>query len=110
MKKLYYSIGEISERTGVEAHVIRYWETVFPQLNPGKNKSGKRLYTEKHLETALKLKELIKDKKFSTAGALKALNQKDEPQSETDNTSISVDLKRDLTEIKILLQRIHDQL
>jgi len=110
MKKLYYSIGEISERTGVEPHILRYWETVFPQFNPSKNRAGKRLYTEKHLETALKLKELVKDKKFSTAGALKVLeNKKDAPET-IDNSVFPVELKKDLTEIKLLLLRIQEEL
>jgi DNA-binding transcriptional MerR regulator len=44
MKKLYYSIGEVSDITDVEAHVLRYWETVFNELNPKKNKAGNRVY------------------------------------------------------------------
>jgi len=36
MKKLYYSIGEVSDITDVEAHVLRYWETVFNELSPKK--------------------------------------------------------------------------
>jgi DNA-binding transcriptional MerR regulator len=110
MKKLYYSIGEVSERTGVETHVLRYWETVFPQLNPAKNKAGKRLYTEKHLAVAIQLKELIKDKQFSTAGALKALESRKESDSPVVTAGIPIDLKRDLSEIRLVLQRIHEQL
>ena len=36
MKKLYYSIGEVSEITDIEPHVLRYWETVFKDLSPEK--------------------------------------------------------------------------
>jgi DNA-binding transcriptional MerR regulator len=110
MKKLYYSIGEISERTGVEPHILRYWETVFPQFNPSKNRAGKRIYTEKHLETALKLKDLVKDKKFSTAGALKVLENKSDSSGHAETNGIAIDLKKDLTEIKLLLQRIQEEL
>lgn len=110
MKKLYYSIGEVSERTGVETHVLRYWESIFPQLNPTKNRAGKRLYNEGHIDIALKLKELIKDKKFSTAGALRALGNKPKDEIEAIEDGLPVDLKRDLSEIKILLQRIYEQL
>lgn len=110
MKKLYYSIGEVCERTGVEPHILRYWETVFPQLNPSKSKSGNRRYSEKHLDIALKLKELIKEKKYSTAGALKALNQENNSGKTSELPDVSEDIKKDLAEIKVLLQRLHSQL
>ena len=37
IKKLYYSIGEVSELTSLKAYVLRYWETEFSQLKPPKN-------------------------------------------------------------------------
>lgn len=110
MKKLYYSIGEISERTSVEPHILRYWETIFPQFNPSKNRAGKRLYNEKHLEIALKLKELIKDKKFSTSGALKVLENEQGKSVSTEEHQISIELKKDLTEIKLFLLNIQQKL
>jgi len=73
MKKLYYSIGEVSDITEVEAHVLRYWETVFNELSPKKNKAGNRVYKENDIETVLKLKELIQEKKYSTEGAQQVL-------------------------------------
>ena len=73
MKKLYYSIGEVSEITGIEPHVLRYWESVFKDLNPKKNKGGNRVYKEKDIEIIVKLKKLIKEKKYSTKGAKQVL-------------------------------------
>ncbi len=32
--KMYYSISEVAEMTGVKAHVLRYWESEFPSLRP----------------------------------------------------------------------------
>ena len=40
IKKLYYSIGEVSKITELKQYVLRYWETEFKQLNPNKNKAG----------------------------------------------------------------------
>jgi DNA-binding transcriptional MerR regulator len=65
MKKLYYSIGEISEITSVEPHVLRYWETIFKELSPRKNKAGNRIYREKDITFILQLRELIVEKKNS---------------------------------------------
>lgn len=106
MKKLYYTIGEVSSLTGVKAHVLRYWETQFPDLNPSKNKAGKRLYTEKDLEIVLRLKELIRDKKYSTAGARKEIKGASEDLKEP----IPLHIQRELKEIRFFLQSMLEKL
>ncbi|KAF0141219.1 MAG: MerR family transcriptional regulator [Stygiobacter sp.] len=40
LKKLYYSISEVSRLTALEQYILRYWETEFEQLKPGKNRAG----------------------------------------------------------------------
>ena len=106
MKKLYYSIGEVSEITSVEPHVLRYWESVFKDLHPKKNKAGNRVYREKDIEVVLKLKELIQEKKYSTEGARQVLEQGDDEASK----EIPVTLKKDLKEIRVFLQKLADKL
>lgn len=106
MKKLYYTIGEVSSLAGVKPHVLRYWETQFPDLHPSKNKAGKRLYTEKDLEVVLRLKELIRDKKFSTAGARKEIKG----VAEDANKPIPMNVQRELKEIRFFLQSILEKL
>jgi len=68
-RKLYYKIGEVCERTGLTAHVLRYWEKEFPQLAPKKTASGHRLYREKDIQTILYIKQLLYDRKFTIRGA-----------------------------------------
>ena len=51
IKKLYYSIGDVSEMTGLKQYVLRYWETEFSILNPAKNKAGNRTYKDDDIET-----------------------------------------------------------
>ena len=46
VKKLYYSIGEISQKTGLKQYVLRYWETEFSHIKPSKNRAGNRVYKE----------------------------------------------------------------
>ena len=106
MKKLYYSIGEVSDITDVEAHVLRYWETVFDELSPKKNKAGNRVYKEKDIETILKLKELIQEKKYSTEGAQQVLAEGEEEESE----QIPVSVKKDLKEIRLFLNKLLENL
>lgn len=106
MKKLYYSIGEVSDITEVEAHVLRYWETVFDELNPKKNKAGNRVYKENDIETILKLKELIQEKKYSTEGAQQVLEQ----DGVEDTEKVPVSVKKDLKEIRLFLNKLLEKL
>lgn len=69
IKKLYYSISEVSKLTGLEQYILRYWETEFPQLNPQKNRAGNRIYTNKDIDLILKIKKLLRDKKYTITGA-----------------------------------------
>jgi DNA-binding transcriptional MerR regulator len=72
-EKLYYKIGEVCEILGVEAHVLRYWETEFPNLSPPKNKSGQRTYRPKDIELLLEIRGLLYEEGFTIAGARKRL-------------------------------------
>jgi DNA-binding transcriptional MerR regulator len=78
--KLFFKIGEVCDLVGVQAHVLRYWETEFPMLSPQKNQSGQRSYRKKDVEIALKIKQLLYKEMFTIAGARKKL-QSDARQS-----------------------------
>lgn len=67
--KLFFKIGEVCELVGVQAHVLRYWETEFPMLQPQKNRAGQRTYRRKDVEMALRIKELLYGERFTIAGA-----------------------------------------
>jgi DNA-binding transcriptional MerR regulator len=108
MKKLYYSIGEVSEITSIEPHVLRYWETIFDELSPRKNRAGNRTYKEQDITVILQLKELIQKKKYSTAGAKKVL--KENPVTESNGNEIPADVKRDLQEIRMFLNKLSESL
>jgi len=74
IKKLYYSIGEVSKMTDLKQYVLRYWETEFKQLKPPKNRSGNRTYRQKDIDTIFAIKTLLYNKKFTIDGARKQLN------------------------------------
>lgn len=73
IKKLYYSISEVSKITGLEQYVLRYWESEFPQLKPQKNRAGNRIYTNKDIKLILHVKQLLRDEKYTIEGAKKVL-------------------------------------
>ena len=72
-EKIFFKIGEVCDLVGVQAHVLRYWETEFSMLSPQKNRSGQRTYRRRDVEIAMRIKELLYDELFTIAGAKKKL-------------------------------------
>ncbi|MCS6804736.1 MAG: MerR family transcriptional regulator [Acidobacteriota bacterium] len=73
--KLFFKIGEVCELADVQPHVLRYWETEFPQLAPQKNRAGQRVYRRRDVELVLYIKRLLKEEGYTIAGAKKKLSQ-----------------------------------
>jgi len=71
--KLYFRIGEVANLLGVEAYVLRYWESEFPKLAPKKSDTGHRQYRRKDVELLLKIKHLLYEKRFTIEGARQTL-------------------------------------
>lgn len=71
--RLFFRIGEVTKIAGVEAHVLRFWESEFPMLAPRKTPKGQRQYRRKDLETILAIKQLLYRDKYTIAGARRAL-------------------------------------
>lgn len=65
VKKLYYSIGEVSRITDLEQYVLRYWESEFEQLHPAKNRAGNRVYTNGDIKLILHIKRLLRDEQYT---------------------------------------------
>src|SRR3989337_3941642 len=68
-----YRIGEVASLTHIEPYVLRYWETEFPVLRPGKSPHGQRLYRPADIETILTIKRLLYEDGFTIAGARKQI-------------------------------------
>jgi DNA-binding transcriptional MerR regulator len=71
--RLYYRIGEVSRITGLKPHVLRYWESEFKVIKPHKGGSLQRLYRRKDLDLILKIKKLLYEEGFTSAGAKKKI-------------------------------------
>jgi DNA-binding transcriptional MerR regulator len=72
-EKLFFKIGEVCDIAGVQAHVLRYWESEFPMLAPQKNRAGQRTYRKRDVEMALRIKALLYEDQYTIAGAKKKL-------------------------------------
>jgi DNA-binding transcriptional MerR regulator len=113
--KLYFKIGEVSELLGVEPYVLRYWETEFTLLSPKKSGTGHRLYRRKDVELLLRIKHLLRDKRFTIEGARQSLQAEAkapkpravkprESQQELFATDPLPEIRRELAEILQLLK------
>jgi DNA-binding transcriptional MerR regulator len=71
--KLYFRIGEVSRLCHLQAYVLRFWETEFPQLKPIKSSTGQRMYRRKDVENVLKIKKLLYEEGFTIVGARQQL-------------------------------------
>ena len=82
--KLYFRIGDVSQLCGLEAYVLRYWETEFPQLKPNKGGTGQRLYRKRDVEMVLEIKRLLYTEGFTIAGARRLLAERRRPETPGD--------------------------
>ena len=118
--KEFFSIGETSRWSQLPAYVLRYWESEFRLLRPARRNSGQRKYTKKDIELIFKIKDLLYERKFTIAGAKKALFGRkkdlhpaeggvtlnlDLPGTHTENTQ-SAEFKETLSEAKRELEEI----
>lgn len=121
LRKLYYSISEVSKLTGLEQYILRYWETEFEQLNPSKNRAGNRIYTNKDIKLILNIKKLLREEKYTIEGAKKNLLEeltiqrppkvsKAAQRKNITPRQNEKSIQKDLEEIKIFLLDLHSKL
>ncbi len=81
-EKLYYPISEVCRILDLKPHVLRYWETAFPMLNPHKNKAGNRVYRPGDVRTLQYIKRLLYDEGYTIEGARKKLEEMKKAQGQ----------------------------
>ncbi len=98
--RIYFKIGDVSQIAGIETHVLRFWESEFPMLEPKKTARGHRQYKRKDVELVLAIKRLLYEEKFTIAGARKALRTRRStvPEAEAPARPISREAIREIRE------------
>ena len=96
--KRYFTIGEVSNICGLKAHVLRYWEQEFSQLEPIKKKGNRRYYQQKDLILVLQIKDLLQNQGFTIDGAKTKISS-DAVQELKQNSKIVHQIKQDLENI-----------
>ena len=102
-EKLYYSITEVGEMTGLKPHILRYWESEFPFLRPKRNRAGNRIYRKKDIELIMLIKKLLYEEGYTIEGAKHKIRKM--KYSKTKKTE-SVDYKEFLREVRDELMEI----
>jgi DNA-binding transcriptional MerR regulator len=85
--KRYFTIGEVSELCGVKAHVLRYWEQEFTQLNPVKRSGNRRYYQHHEVVLIRRIRELLYEQGFTISGARNKLDGAREPAKQSEQVA-----------------------
>ena len=72
----FKTIGELSEELGVAQHILRYWETKFPQLKPLQRAGNRRYYRPADVDLARKIHGLLTRDGYTVRGVQKLLRDK----------------------------------
>ena len=72
----FKTIGELSQELGVAQHILRYWETKFPQLKPLQRAGNRRYYRPADVDLARKIQRLLSQDGYTVRGVQQLLRQK----------------------------------
>ena len=75
MNSPQYTIGQVSEMTGLAPHVLRFWESVFDRLRPMRSETGSRVYSPEDVAMILRIKRLLHEERYTIEGAKKVLER-----------------------------------
>ena len=73
----FKTIGELSQELGVAQHILRYWETKFPQLRPLQRAGNRRYYRPADVDLARKIHRLLSQDGYTVRGVQKLLRDKE---------------------------------
>ena len=106
--KLYFKIGEVAKLIGVKPYVVRYWETEFSVLRPGKTGARHRLYRRKDVETLLEIRRLLYAEGYTIAGAKRRLREgtrtAGKARVRAEGTTLA-EVRQELTDLCRMLER-----
>jgi len=77
MGERVYRIGQAARLLGLKPHVLRFWESEFPQLAPVRTEKGQRLYTEEHLALLKTIHRLVHGEGLTLDGARRRMEQQE---------------------------------
>lgn len=91
-RRTFYSIGEVCDMLDLKPHVLRYWETQFPELSPTKNRAGNRVYQADELELIALIRRLVHDERYTIEGARRRIEEMSAEGTVAQNSSRALEL------------------
>lgn len=96
LQKKYFKISEVSALTGLESHVLRFWEGEFTSIRPRRTESGQRMYRRRDIDAILEIKRLLHDERYTIEGAKKMMAPRGRGSEETQG--VGPDLLKEIVE------------
>ena len=81
----FRTISEVSNEVNIPAHVLRFWETKFPNINPLKRSGNRRYYRPEDVKLIIKIKTLLYENGYTVKGVQKLLKENDNKNNEKNN-------------------------
>lgn len=75
-KAAFRTIAEVADELGVATHVLRFWETKFPQIKPMKRSGGRRYYRPDDVKLVSIIKDYLYEKRYTIEGVQKVFKEK----------------------------------
>lgn len=120
-KSAFRTIAEVADELDVATHVLRFWESKFPQIKPMKRNGGRRYYRPDDVELVRKIRDLLYNQRYTIEGVQKLIKEKglkafigeeimpdffDVPE----DVALGEDVRALLTSVVNELNQIHDDL
>ena len=81
----FRTISEVSSEINIPAHVLRFWETKFPNINPLKRSGNRRYYRPEDVKLIIRIKTLLYDNGYTVKGVQKLLKENNNKNNEKNN-------------------------
>ena len=81
----FRTISEVSNEVNIPAHVLRFWETKFPTINPLKRSGNRRYYRPEDVKLIIRIKTLLYDNGYTVKGVQKLLKENNNKNNEKNN-------------------------
>lgn len=95
-KAAFRTIAEVAEDLGVATHVLRFWETKFPQIKPMKRNGGRRYYRPDDVEIIKVIRDYLYDKRYTIEGVQLLFKEKGV------KTVVGEEIQKDFFDVSLL--------
>ncbi len=107
----FRTISEVAEELEVPQHVLRFWETRFPQVRPLKRGGGRRYYRPEDVDTLRRIRSLLYDQGYTIRGVQRLLREggvKHEPSGPAFEESAAADADARRPELETVLNDLQE--